>query len=58
MRFTLTIKTDVHEHSPRAHRQVIEHLLQQVQQAVGSGVAERGDITVPPHKVVGEWKMD
>jgi hypothetical protein len=50
-------KLQIHDHSPTAHRAVIGAALDQVKQAVGGGVLTRGDITTPPHVVIGSWEI-
>jgi hypothetical protein len=63
MRFILTIRTHVHEHSPSAHRQFIEHALDQAKLDVGRGVLTEGDIVTPavgaqPQRTIGSWRIE
>ena len=56
--FVLRIdRLETHSHSPAAHRAVVAAALDQVKQAVGGGVLTRGDITTPPHVVIGSWEI-
>jgi hypothetical protein len=57
MKFSMTLKLDIHEHSPTAHRAEIATALDQVKSAVASGVLTEGDILKPPHVVIGRWEM-
>jgi hypothetical protein len=56
-KFEMEIELDVHAHSPHAHRAFIQTALQQVAQAVGTNVHDEGDVTVPPHTVIGSWRI-
>jgi hypothetical protein len=61
-KFSMTLKLDTHAHSPSAHRQFVEHALDQVKLDVGRGVLTSGDIVSPavgaqPRRVVGEWRL-
>jgi hypothetical protein len=61
-KFSMTLRVDTHDHSPSAHRQQIEHALDQVRVDVGRGVLTSGDIVTPavgaqPRRVVGEWQI-
>jgi hypothetical protein len=62
MKFSMTLKLDIHEHSPTAHRQFVEHALEQVKLDVGRGVLMSGDITTPavgaqPRRTIGRWEL-
>lgn len=56
-KFEMEFELDIHDHSPAAHRAAIATALDQVKTEIGRGVAENGDITVPPHTVIGWWKI-
>jgi hypothetical protein len=62
-KFSMTLKLDTHEHSPSAHRQFVEHALDQVKLDVGRGVLTEGDIVTPavgaqPQRTIGSWRIE
>jgi hypothetical protein len=61
-KFSMTLRVDTHEHSSSAHRQFIEHALDQVKLDVGRGVLTEGDITTPAvgaqsRRTIGRWEL-
>jgi hypothetical protein len=61
--FILTLDLSDHrnEHSPTAHRHIVNQLLDQAKQAIGGGLAKEGKITHAvaafQQKTVGTWKF-
>ena len=54
-KFKMKLDFDRHTHSPAAHRAFVATALDQVKLEIGRGHADHGDITVPPHIVIGSW---
>jgi hypothetical protein len=65
MALTFTLKIDlaghVHRHSPAAHRATVAQMLDQAKQAMASGNAMSGDLTIAapntPPQTLGTWEF-
>jgi hypothetical protein len=60
--FILTLDLSDHrnEHSPTAHRHIVNQLLAQASAAIGGGLAKKGEIThgaAFQQKIVGAWSF-